>query len=559
MKSATDPGRTRALLVGAIWLCFLAKAAFYSSFLPLWEGPDEYAHLAFVQYLASTHTLPSTKASVSREIAESLQLAPVPWTIRRPPLWVPHDDFWRLAPGARYKREKLLSAVPRAWATQPAQPQEPLYEAQQPPLAFLLFWLPYTVFEESNIATRVWILRLAGSVIASLVIPLGFLIGTRTLRNPWQAVSVAAVIASMPELMLDIAHVSNEPLAVFFGTVCILILISLPDRLHTPVPHALMLGIAFGCALLTKAYFLALAPAIGGIYATLWLRQRENRRPIVLHAVVTMCSALAIAGWWYARNVMIVGTLSGEQTDVAARQSGISVVQAIMHANWLHTVDFALISHIWWGGWSFLVVRTWMYRVIEVVLLAGLLGLARRFVRTHADAMSRRLAICAALAGCFWIGPAYHALVTYRIRGSAESPGYYAYCIVVAEAVCLVAGISALLPLKWARFAAPAIVACFASLEVFGVVFLLMPYYAGFTAHAAQGSVRAMHLGQLRGDGFSRLFLNLAAFKPRVLSDHVLEGLCAAFLLAAAGIAAIAFFAANWDRAAASGLDCDSR
>jgi hypothetical protein len=548
MNSATDPRRLRALLVGLIWLCFLAKAAFYSSFLPLWEGPDEYAHFAFVQYLAATHSLPPTKATVSREVSESLQLAPVPWTIRRPPLWVAQDDFWRLAPAAREEREKLLSAMPRAWATQPAKPQELLYEAQQPPLAYLLFWLPYAAFENSDIATRVWVLRIAGSMIASLAIPLGFLIGARTLRSPWQAIGVAAVIASMPQLMLNVTHVSNEPLAVFFGTLCVLILISLPDRLHRPVPHALMLGIAFGCALLTKAYFLALVPAIAAIYAALWLRNRENTRRVVLHAVVTVSSALAIAGWWYARNVMLGGTLSGEQTDVAAQQSGISLTQAITHANWLHAVDFALISHIWWGGWSFLVVRTWMYRVIEAVLLAGLAGLALRLVRTRGDAMSRRLAICAALAGCFWIGPAYLAMVTYRVRGSAESFGYYAYCLVAAEAVCLVAGTSALLPPKWARFAVPAMVTCFALLEVFGVIFLLMPYYAGFTAHTAQGSVRAMHLGLLQGGGFSRLFLNLTAFKPLALSGPVLEGLCAAFLLAAAGIAAIAFFATQWDR-----------
>ncbi len=245
---------------------------------------------------------------------------------------------------------------------------------------------------------------------------------------------------------------------------------------------------------------------------------------------------------------MMGGTLSGEQIDVAAQQSGISVMQAITHANWLHAVDFALISHIWWGGWSFLVVRTWMYRVIEVVLLAALVGLALRLARTHSDAISRRLAICAALAGCIWLGPAYLAMVTYRVRGSAESGGYYAYCLVAAEAVCLVAGTSALLSLKWARFAVPAIVTCFASLEVFGVIFLLMPYYAGFTAHTAQGSVRAMHLGLLRDGGFSRLFLNLAAFKPLLLSDHVLEGLSMAFLLAAAGIVAISFFAGHRDR-----------
>src|SRR5258708_38863817 len=109
MKSAAALRRTRAILVGAIWLLFLTKAVFYSSFLPLWEGPDEFAHFAFVQYLANTHSLPRFgETGVSREVAESLQTAPVPWTNRRPPQWLPHDDFWRLAPAERAARERLF-------------------------------------------------------------------------------------------------------------------------------------------------------------------------------------------------------------------------------------------------------------------------------------------------------------------------------------------------------------------------------------------------------------------------------------------------------------------
>jgi hypothetical protein len=138
-------------------------------------------------------------------------------------------------------------------------------------------------------------------------------------------------------------------------------------------------------------------------------------------------------------------------------------------------------------------------------------------------------------------------MVTYQAGGVAESFGYYACCLAAAEAVCLGAGVAALLPAQWSRWAIPGLVTCFASLEIYGVVFMLMPYYAGFTAHTARGSVPAMHLGMLGNGGLDRLFLNLAAFKPPMLSVGILEGMCVAFLLSVAGIASIAFFAAHRD------------
>src|SRR5437773_1532931 len=102
--------RLPLLLTGGLWLCFLARMAFYVSFIPLWEGYDEFSHFAFVQYLANMHSLPRLPdATVSREVAESLRLMPIPWTIRQwTSGWVSHDDFWRLAPETRLDRERKI-------------------------------------------------------------------------------------------------------------------------------------------------------------------------------------------------------------------------------------------------------------------------------------------------------------------------------------------------------------------------------------------------------------------------------------------------------------------
>ncbi len=42
-----------------------------------------------------------------------------------------------------------------------------LYEAQQPPLAYLLYSVPYAVFQSADLLTRAWVLRIAGSALLS--------------------------------------------------------------------------------------------------------------------------------------------------------------------------------------------------------------------------------------------------------------------------------------------------------------------------------------------------------------------------------------------------------
>src|ERR1035438_7648299 len=67
----------------AIWLCFLARAMFYCAALPLWEGYDEWSHFATVQRMAFRgELLVSRFSQIPRDVAASLELAPVSWECR---------------------------------------------------------------------------------------------------------------------------------------------------------------------------------------------------------------------------------------------------------------------------------------------------------------------------------------------------------------------------------------------------------------------------------------------------------------------------------------------
>jgi hypothetical protein len=519
------------ILTGVLWLSFLTKLLFYSSFVPLWEGYDEFAHFAFVQYLTANHKLPPLKnTGVSQEVAESLRLAPVPWTIRQ---WTPggisHDDFWHLPEASRDQRERELKQIPRTSAREQA-PNLRLYEAQQPPLAYLLYSVPYAAFQNADLPTRAWILRIAGSAIASLVVPLGFFLSRRVLGDELHAVGVAAVVAAMPELTMLADHGGNEPLAIVLGTACVCGLCLMAEK-SSPW-RALLLGSLLGCALLTKSYFLTLIPVVLIVVLIAFLRRR-----IAIQLLITVAAAIAIAGWWYGRAIYTTGTLTTDQISIAARQSATPILRAIQGVNWRGAADFALTSHIWLGGWSFLVLRTWMYRAVELILIVGQVANLRRVGNPP-------FAICIAAQFFFWAGMAYFAIETYLATGESAVFGFYACALVVPEALCVTAGIATLLPGTWKRFVVPCLAVSFAATEVYGTAFCLMPYYAGFTAHSPRGSVPAMHSGQFLHGGTAALFRNLAVNKPDFLTPGVLLTLFAGFLFAIAGVVVVSVLTA---------------
>ena len=517
-----------------MWLFFIFKAVFYASFIPIWEGFDEFSHFAVVQHLVVSGTMPEVgSASNSREVAESLKYVPVPWTIRGwNTEWQSHDAFWRLPAADRDRRARSLFTMPAGWTNDKAPELGPLYEAQQPPLAYLLLYVPYKLFGHASLPLRVWVLRMCCCAITSLIVPLGFIAARRVFMNEWHALGAVLMICAMPEFLITATRLSNEALAIVLGTVALYSAarISDPDC-PRPLLSALALGAALGFGLLTKAYFLSLLTTVTGLYACLWWTRPHWRGKIVSQASITFVLALTLAGWWYAQAFFGTGSLTGEQQAAAASHSGVGMLDAIFRINWVRVADFALVSHLWLGAWSFLVVRSWMYRVLELALLSGVAGMV-----FHRKTMRPVVWIYLSFLLTFGCALGFQALSAYRSTGGAGAFGYYAYCIVLAEAVCLLTGITSLMPGRSKRFAIPLVTGLFSCLEVFGVCFCQMPYYGGLIVHNPTGTVGALRLDQITHGRFNVMFRNLAWGKPAFIDAHTMQFLWVLFLIAVVGM-----------------------
>ena len=172
------------------------------SFLPFWEGYDEWAHFAFVQYVVSHGGLPDPiNSRVSREVQESMRVLPLPWP-RAPKEGLTHDEYWKLAPEQRASLQSRLRGA-AARVGKPARDRAgPIYEGQHPPLYYWLMSPFLRLAGGASLPERVMLLRWLSVLIASFVVPLGFLIARRifSLTTGWP--SAARPIALMPELAI---------------------------------------------------------------------------------------------------------------------------------------------------------------------------------------------------------------------------------------------------------------------------------------------------------------------------------------------------------------------
>jgi hypothetical protein len=400
--------------LAAIWLAFLLRGAFYCNLIPLWEGFDEWGHYAFVEHVRLyPGVLPRTTDPVTEEIRRSVQ-------------------------SARIRHE--------------AQDPMVLFEAQQPPLYYWILSVPNRWWIGADISTRVHRLRIFSVLLASLVIPFAWLAAREIFSSRAIALSACALIAAMPGLMIDIARIGNESLAIAIASWLTLLLL----RKNAPV-----LGIALGLGLLTKAYFLAFIPI-------LILRRR----------FYSLAVALAIGGWWYGRNFRLTGTWSGEIMDVAATRLGWAAkLAAAGQVKWLRVLDVALWTHIWTGAWSFFTLRSWMYRVFELIFLVLAIMVVLALLRRPFGRFKGQLLLLILLEAMFALGIAYQALSIFLAKNIHFAPGWYFYTLVVAEALLLTTGMLILVGRRWFFVAMGLFISLFVTLDVYSAVFILARRY----------------------------------------------------------------------------------
>lgn len=413
----------------------------------------------------------------------------------------------------------------------------------------------YLMLKRLCLPAQVLALRILSVVIASRVVFLGYAASRCVMPTRRPALLVAVLLASLPGLYIDVCRIGNESLAISLSSAVMLCSLRACKR-QAGTGTWLLLGMLMGAALLTKAYTLAFMPLLAGVALIRTFRHPDVWKQTVASCGAACVAALAIGGRWYWRTWMTTGTLSGEQLDIAAAKFPFAQkLTAVYRVDWRAVADAGAFSHIWVGGWSFLVVRSWMYRVWEfvgVLAAMGLLVYAIRMVCSRRPerilrALGRPSTVLVTAYMLMCLAVAYHSLVAFLAQNVSTALGWYLYSVIVPEVILLGVGLAALLGRKQSPFAMGSVCILAVVLDLYTVHFLLMPYFAGMIGHRASGSLDTFHVETLVTQ-MDVLFRRLSINKPALVSPSAIAAIWAIYVCSTVALGATAVFVASTRR-----------
>jgi 4-amino-4-deoxy-L-arabinose transferase-like glycosyltransferase len=379
-----------------------------------------------------------------------------------------------------------------------------------------------------GLAAQVLAIRWLSALVASLAIPLVYLLARAVFADMRVALGCAAMAALMPEWALDVARVGNDCLSVALFTLMLWLGLKLVEE-GPRMRWAAGLGLALGLGLLTKAWFLTAAPAVALLFV--WLARGGRTAKAARAGAVAAGLAVAISGWWYVHNLLATGTLSGLSESVMLRHAGAGeMASAALGVPWLRAIDSILLSHLYFGGWSSLEVRSWMYHLFYAVILLAAVGFLRMRRIPRRPAVGWLLAVYLA----FWAGQLYNVVLIWQTKGVPTSMGWYLYAAVAAEVVLAVAGWRAILPERAGHWPVAAGTLLFGLLDLYTVHAVAIPYYTGMIRHRVSGPLGALHAADFQAVGFAEAMRRLTVFKGA--GEPVVVGLWIAYLLGTAAL-----------------------
>lgn len=375
---------------------------------PAFEAPDEPGHFLYARQLLETGRLPviqgtAVPAGLPDWQAESmghhpplyyLALAAIQRLAGMPDLSATLDrrPTPRAALGAGASHDEVRERIASA-------------EGAEGDGSHVLLWIHgYDEVAPVSAEMRTFRLLRGFSVLCGLfAVALAYVLARQLAPGrPALAAGAALTLACWPQWSFVHGVLDNGNLATPLAYGVLVVLGRMLVKRHAGVPLGLLLGLVVGCALLTKLTALFSLVLVGGVYAFGFWKWREQRAALARSALACLALTLALAGWYYARNLSLYGEPLASAAHRAAYASSLipeGRLQAYFFGRFPGEAWRSLVGSFGWGGVQAPTALVWGLAVLSVLGLSAWFGPARRVVESRAVAWLLWAAALLGLAG----------------------------------------------------------------------------------------------------------------------------------------------------------------
>jgi len=450
-KSKDSPWR-RHRLPAALVLMFLALGVIYSLVTPIFEASDELSHYPVVRHIADGRGLITQNREAETAWKQEGSQPPLYYAIAAlATAWIDAGDLEDLL----WENPHVNIGNPLAHGNKNLviHTERALFPMRGTVLAVhLIRWL--SLLMQGTTVLWTWCL-------AREIAP-----GRRD-----SALAAAALVAFNPMFLFIAASVNNDNLIVPLATLVLWLLVRILKHGWVDNRGAILLGALLGMAVLTKLSGLALLPLAAGVLAIVAIRRRAWGA-LARWGIIVSVLVATIAGWWYVRNWQLYGDPTGLKAmlEIAGRRSEAPSLRELLG-------ELRGLFMSYWGvfGGFNVVAPEWLYRVYEVLSLAGLVGwlpAAYRLGNHRRLPQARLLFVPVAWIVIMLVSLIRWTSVTYASQGRLLFPA------VSALSVLLAGGLMGWLPARWQRQGYGAVVAGLGLSAILLPFVIIAPAYA---------------------------------------------------------------------------------
>ena len=346
--------------IGTLLVIFIALGVWYSVTTPLFETPDEREHFAFVQYLATGHGLPVQSEQPTHLAKQEGSQPPLYYALASAlTFWIDTSDFPAIVwenPHYGYNIPGIVNDNKNLFIHTSAES----FPYRNSVLAMRLArWLSVLMG-----ALAVWFTYL----LAREVFPAQELL----------ALSAAAIVAFTPQFLFISGAVSNDTTITALSACALWLIVRVMTIDHrAPTAEIILLGVVCGLAAISKVSGAGLfALAVFALALKAWNERKQPNwlRAVTLHFFLFTFSFALVAGWWYLRNLVLYGELTGTEMMTRiffARQTPLAFDQLLVQLR-------EVWETFWVGfGWGNVRAQPTVYWAIEAFVLIALAGLIK--------------------------------------------------------------------------------------------------------------------------------------------------------------------------------------